>query len=434
MASSQDQRTLCRRWNMLKRHSAPESSPRSSHLAHVDFTVLITLCLLDNFEERLGNTCSMTNVARRKWFVGNRSILAGIVWRSYSGLPGHERLVVLPSLVGRAARPAPGLEAGKRRAMTVVERGICRDRIGTYSRCSLAYRSRDQNRELLRRREEDVSKITLVKATACDNSRVKHDWVFEWIFKSEWQSRQDNSSTHTLFVLSSLWQVKRLRQSIHNQVSEIKPVSEVAICRSLDGRCLVFGARCSLLQCACCKISLTSWVFEFGKDQSELGSEVEARKNYCMVRVVKRDGDGGVDEEGDGCWGKRGWVSYVPEATILTGPSIFSCRRCSDETAVVIGYMPRHISCACFRSNRLNAWLCRSHQASAQIDAMTEASPHDVHFDMHQADEVVSFICLEAPRVPESIRLLDGITECICICGPMSEVPFYRSRHCQAGV
>ena len=71
---------------------------------------------------------------------------------------------------------------------------------------------------------------------------------------------------------------------------------------------------------------------------------------------------------------------------------------------------------------------------------MTEASPHDVHFDMHQTNqavEVVSFICLEAPRVPESIRLQDGITECICICGPMREVPFSVAgivRESQAGV
>ena len=89
-------------------------------------------------------------------------------------------------------------------------------------------------------------------ATACDNSRLKHDLVFEWIFKSEWHSRQDNSSTHTLFVLSSLWQFKRLTQSIHNQVSEIKPVSEVAVCLLFLPSLLMIVpdlpfARCSLL-------------------------------------------------------------------------------------------------------------------------------------------------------------------------------------------
>lgn len=100
-------------------------------------------------------------------------------------------------------------------------------------------------------------------AAACDNSRLKHDWVFEWIFKSEWQSRQDNSSTHTLFVLSSLWQFKRLRQSIHNQVSGIKPVSEVVVCLlflpSLPiivpdlpfARCSLLAVRCSLLDARC---------------------------------------------------------------------------------------------------------------------------------------------------------------------------------------
>ena len=68
---------------------------------------------------------------------------------------------------------------------------------------------------------------------------------------------------------------------------------------------------------------------------------------------------------------------------------------------------------------------------------MTEVSPHDVHFDVHQAVEVVSSICLEAPRVPESIRLLDGITECKCICDPIREVPFSVGgivRDSQAGV
>lgn len=75
----------------------------------------------------------------------------------------------------------------------------------------------------------------------------------------------------------------------------------------LAARCSVLAARGSLLQGACCKILLTSWVFEFGS-QSDLGSGLEARKNYSMVRVMKRGGDDGVDEEGDGCWGKRGWV------------------------------------------------------------------------------------------------------------------------------
>ena len=143
-------------------------------------------------------------------------------------------------------------------------------------------------------------------ATACDNSRLKHDWLFGWVFKSEWQSRQANSSARTLFVSSSLGQLARLRQSIQNLVSEIKPVSKVAVCLlflpsllvivpgSPFAWCLVLAARC-LLRVPQDLTHLTGIRARRRPECTGVSKRTE-RRVAAVIRVTRRSGDSGVDE------------------------------------------------------------------------------------------------------------------------------------------